>query len=156
MGRNAGFIALNSAIASGAESVLIPEEITSVELLAKDLIEQNKGRRSSIIIVAEGDDVGGAEKIMNQVKPLMTDYSLRSSILGHIQRGGRPSAFDRMLATRMGAYSVQLLLNGESNQMVASDGDEIIHLPISEAAKLIATPDLTKLEMLSKLRTLHH
>tara|TARA_B110000285_G_scaffold211446_1_gene254133 strand:+ start:7 stop:1002 length:996 start_codon:yes stop_codon:yes gene_type:complete len=155
MGRNAGFIALNSAIASGAESVLIPEEHTDAELLAKDLKEQNKGRRSSIVIVAEGDDGGGAKKIMNQLKPLMNGYSLRYSILGHIQRGGRPSAFDRMLATRMGAFAVELLLKGESNIMIGSNGDRLIHLPITDAIKIIAKPDLTKLDMLTKLRTLN-
>lgn len=101
MGRNAGFIALNSAIASGAESVLIPEELTDIEALAKDLKEQNKGKRGSIVIVAEGDDAGGAIEIMKKVEPLMEGYSLRSSILGYIQRGVRPSAFDRLLATRM-------------------------------------------------------
>ncbi len=154
MGKNAGFIALNSAIASGAESVLIPEEHTDADLLAKDLIEQNKGRRSSIVIVAEGDDGGGAKKIMNQVKPLMSGYSLRHSILGHIQRGGRPSAFDRMLATRMGAYAVELLIRGESNVMIGSNGDKLVYLPIKEAIKIISKPDLTKLEMLTKLRTL--
>ena len=155
MGRNAGFIALNSAIASGAESVLIPEEDTDVELLAQDLKEQNKGRRSSIVIVAEGDDGGGAKVIMNQIKPLMNCYSLRYSVLGHIQRGGRPSAFDRMLATRMGAFAVELLLDGQSNVMIGSNGDRLIHLPIADAIKIIAKPDLTKLEMLSKLRTLN-
>ena len=155
MGRNAGFIALNSAIASGAESVLIPEENTDAELLAIDLKEQNKGRRSSIVIVAEGDDGGGAKKIMDQVKPLMKGYSLRHSILGHIQRGGRPSAFDRMLATRMGAYAVELLIEGKSNVMIGSNGDRLICLPIMDAVKIIAKPDLTKLDMLSRLRTLN-
>ena len=155
MGRNAGFIALNSAIASGAESVLIPEEHTDAKLLAKDLKEQNKGRRSSIVIVAEGDDGGGAKKIMGQLKPLMHGYSLRYSILGHIQRGGRPSAFDRILATRMGAFAVELLLNGESNIMIGSNGDRLVHHPITDAMKIIAKPDLTKLDMLTNLRTLN-
>ena len=153
MGRNAGFIALNSAIASGAESVLIPEELTDINALAMDLKEQNKGRRGSIVIVAEGDDEGGAMAIMKKVEPLLEGYTLRYSVLGHIQRGGSPSAFDRMLATRMGAYSVQLLLEGKSTLMIGSKGDELVTLPLETAVKVHATPDLTKLEMLNRLRT---
>lgn len=154
MGRNAGFIALNSAIASGAESVLIPEELTDINKLSIDLMEQNKGRRSSIVIVAEGDDGGGAKEIMEQVKPLMNGYSLRYSVLGHIQRGGRPSAFDRMLATRMGAFAIERLLLGDSNVMIGSKGDFLHTLPIHQAIQTTSAPDMSKLEMLHKLRTL--
>ena len=154
MGRNAGFIALNSAIASGAESVLIPEEHTDIEVVAKDLIEQNKGRRSSIVIVAEGDDGGGAMEIMSKVQPLMKGYTLRCSVLGHIQRGGSPSAFDRILATRMGAYAVEQLLQGASNIMIGAKGNELLTFPIDMAVKVDAVPDLSKLKMLHNLRTL--
>mgnify|MGYP000119366758 CR=1 FL=1 len=154
MGRNAGFIALNSAIASGAESVLIPEEHTDINAVAKDLIEQNKGRRSSIVIVAEGDDGGGALEIMSKVQPLMEGYTLRGSVLGHIQRGGSPSAFDRVLATRMGAFAVEQLLAGESNIMIGAKGGELLTLPIEAAVKIHAIPDLSKLKMLHNLRTL--
>lgn len=153
MGRDAGFIALDSAIASGAESVLIPEEHTDIEALAKDLKEQNKGKRSSIVIVAEGDDGGGARQIMEQVAPYLEGYKLRYSVLGHIQRGGRPSAFDRILATNMGAYAVDLLLNGVSDVMIGAQGDKIVTLPLEKAIRLHAVPDLRKLEMLNKLRT---
>ena len=153
MGRNAEFIALNSAIASGADSVLIPEELTNINDLAMDLIQQNKGRRSSIVIVAEGDDGGGAQQIMNLVKPLMNGFSLRYSVLGHIQRGGRPSAFDRMLATRMGAYAVECLISGQSNVMIGINGDELNVSPLKEAIQISAHPDMSKLEMLSNLRT---
>jgi 6-phosphofructokinase 1 len=154
MGRNAGFIALNSAIASGAESVLIPEEHTDILAVANDLKEQNKGRRSSIVIVAEGDDGGGAREIMNKVSPHMKEYTLRYSILGHIQRGGSPSAFDRMLATRMGAFSVEQLLEGKSNCMIGARGDDLVILPIDAAVKIQAVPDLSKLKMLHNLRTM--
>jgi len=153
MGRNAGFIALNSALASGAESVLIPEELTDIERLAKDLKEQNKGKRGSIVIVAEGDDAGGALEIMRKVEPLMEGYSLRSSILGHIQRGGSPSAFDRLLATRMGVFAVDQLLLGKSKIVVGAKGDDLVISSIDEAVKLHATPDLSKLKLLSKVRT---
>lgn len=153
MGRDAGFIALNSAIASGAESVLIPEELTNIEELAEELKMQNRGRRGSIVIVAEGDDGGGAKEIMERVSPLLPGYSLRYSVLGHIQRGGNPSAFDRMLATRMGTFAVDLLLKGESGVMIASQGENLLSLPIEQAVKWEARPDLRKLEMLHHLRT---
>lgn len=153
MGRNAGFIALNSAMASGAESVLIPEELTDINALAKDLKEQNKGKRGSIVIVAEGDDAGGAIEIMKKVEPLMEGYSLRSSILGHIQRGGRPSAFDRLLATRMGVFAVDQLLDGKSKIVIGSKGEDLIISSINSAVKNHSVPDLSKLKLLSKLRT---
>jgi len=154
MGRNAGFIALNSAIASGAESVLIPEEITNIEKVANDLKEQNKGVRSSIVIVAEGDDEGGAKEILSKIKPFMSGYSLRHSVLGHIQRGGRPSAFDRMLATRMGAFAVECLMKNISGVMIGAKGDELHTLSIHEAIHHLSSPDLSKLEMLNNLRTI--
>ena len=153
MGRNAGFIALNSALSSGAESVLIPEELTDIGALAKDLKEQNKGKRGSIVIVAEGDDAGGAIEIMKKVEPLMEGYSLRSSILGHIQRGGRPSAFDRLLATKMGVFAVDQLLAGKSKIVIGSKGEDLITTSIASAVKNHSVPDLTKLKLLSKLRT---
>jgi 6-phosphofructokinase 1 len=153
MGRNAGFIALNSALASGAESVLIPEELTDIESLANDLKEQNKGKRGSIVIVAEGDDAGGALEIMRKVEPLMEGYSFRSSILGHIQRGGSPSAFDRLLATRMGVFAVDQLLLGKSKIVIGAKGDELIISSIDEAVKIHAIPNLSKLKLLSKVRT---
>lgn len=153
MGRNAGFIALNSAIASGAESVLIPEELTDIEELAEELKMQNHGIRGSIVIVAEGDDGGGAKEIMEKVSPLLPGYALRYSVLGHIQRGGNPSALDRMLATRMGTFAVDALLRGETGVMIASQGEKLFSLPIDQAVKHEAQPDLSKLEMLHHLRT---
>lgn len=154
MGRAAGFIALSSAIASGAESVLIPEEKTDIEEVAKDLKEQNRGSRGSIVIVAEGDDGGGAKEIMDKVAPLMPGYKMRHSVLGHIQRGGNPSAFDRMLATRMGAFAVERILAGETNVTIGSKGEELHTLPIEKAIRIHPKPDLSKLEMLHNLRTL--
>lgn len=126
MGRASGQIALNSAIACGAESVLIPETITDIQTLAQEIKTQNKGTRSSIIIVAEGDDEGGAKEILNKVKPFLPEYDLRFSVLGHIQRGGNPSAFDRILATKFGVKAVDLLLNNKSSLMVGQIGSEII------------------------------
>lgn len=154
MGRDSGFIALNAAIASGAESVLIPEEHTDIVLVAKDIKEQNKGKRGSIIIVAEGDDGGNASQIVEKITPYMEGYSLRYSVLGHIQRGGNPSAYDRMLATRMGALAVDELLLGNSNIMIGADGDNLHTLPIHKAVKLEAEPLLSKLDLLKNLRTI--
>lgn len=153
MGRNAGFIALNAAIASGAESVLIPEEHTDIEKLVVDIKNQNKGKRSSIIIVAEGDDGGGAKEIMDKAAPYLEEYSLRHSVLGHIQRGGSPSAFDRILATRMGAFSVDLLLNGESNQMIGCKGEELVTQNIQDGLNADTGLNLSKLDLLRAMLT---
>lgn len=154
MGRDAGFIALNSAIASGADSVLIPEEITDINLLVEDLKQQNKGRRGSIIIVAEGDDGGGAQIISNQIQNILTEYSCRYSILGHIQRGGRPSAMDRKIASILGVRAVFSLIEGESGIMLGVLGDRIIKTDLTFAIKKDSHPNLEGLEVLKNLRTI--
>jgi 6-phosphofructokinase 1 len=153
MGRDAGFIALNSAIASGAESVLIPEEVTNIENLVNEIKAHNKGRRSSIIIVAEGEDAGGAQEILEKVKPYLPNFDLRFSILGHIQRGGNPSALDRIIATRLGSYSVELLMNGKSNVMVGVNGENLTTCSIDQGIKENALPEKSKIDLLKKLRT---
>ena len=153
MGRDAGFIALNSALASGAESVLIPEEVTNIPNLVEQIKVQNKGRRSSIVVVAEGDDGGGAKDILEKVKPHLPDFDLRHSVLGHIQRGGNPSALDRIIATRMGSYSVELLKEGKSNIMIGVFGDNLSTCSIEEGIKENATPMMSKLDLLKTLRT---
>lgn len=153
MGRHAGFIALNSAVASGAEMVLIPEEETNIEELVEQIRSQNKGRRSSIIIVAEGDDAGGSMDIIKKVSPYLKEYDLKASVLGHLQRGGSPSAFDRILATRMGAHAVQLLQEGKRNLMVGALGDKLQTVTIEQGIKMHSTPDMSKLELLKKMLT---
>ncbi|MGM0478007.1 MAG: 6-phosphofructokinase [Bacteroidota bacterium] len=153
MGRNAGFLALNSAIASGAESVLIPESITNIEELAKEIKQQNKGKRSSIIIVAEGDDAGGAMDIVKKVRPYLEDFELRTTILGHTQRGGSPSYFDRALATRSGIFAVEQLQAGTTTLMIGIQADEMITVPISKAIEASNTPNLEKAALLKKLLT---
>lgn len=153
MGRNSGFLALNSAIASGAESVLIPETITDIEALAEQLRTQNKGRRSSIVIVAEGDEEGGAMDIMRKIQPHLEDFRLRTTILGHIQRGGSPSYFDRALATRSGVMAVELLMKGISNKMVGIKADELITVELKDAIEKHAIPNLEKEDILKKLLT---
>ncbi len=153
MGRHAGFIALNSAIASGAEMVLIPEEETDIEKLVDQIKSQNRGKRSSIIIVAEGDDAGGSMDVIRKVSPYLKEYDLKASVLGHLQRGGSPSAFDRILATRMGAHAVQLLLDGKKNLMVGAQGDKLQTITIEQGIKMHSTPDMSKLDLLKKMLT---
>lgn len=153
MGRDAGFIALYSSIASGAASVLIPEERSNIELLAQDLKSQSKRRSNLIVIVAEGDDAGGAKEIYEKLVPLMPNYTLRYSVLGHIQRGGRPTAFDRMLATQMGSYAVNLLMNGKSKLVIGSKGDDLHTLPITEVVNKEVKPDMKKIKVIKELKT---
>ncbi len=153
MGRNAGFIALNSAVASGAEDVLIPEEVTNIDLLVEQLQTHNKGKRSSIVVVSEGDDAGGVLDVVSKVKPYLEGYDIRATILGHIQRGGNPSAFDRILATRMGDLAVHLLLNGEKSLMIGSKGDELATISIESGIKLHSKPNLEKLDLIKRMQT---
>jgi len=153
MGRNSGFIALNSAIASGAESVLIPESVTNIDDLVVEIKTQNKGKRSSIIVVAEGDDAGGAMDIMRKVSPYFEGYDLRTTILGHIQRGGSPSYLDRAIATRSGIKAVELLREGKTNLMVGIKSDELVTISIDDAIDQSSTPNLEKEDILRKLLT---
>lgn len=156
MGRNSGNIALNVAIASGAESVLIPENITSVENLAEQIKLQNKGKRGSIIIVAEGDDAGGAIEIMNKVKPYLESYDLKASVLGHIQRGGSPTAFDRIMASEMGLTAVNCLLSGKSQIMLCYNGVKVDSISLLEGVnnkKVVFTEE--KQKILKKMLTVN-
>lgn len=153
MGRNSGFLALNSAIASGAESVLIPETITDIEGIAKQLSMLNKGRRSSIIIVAEGDEEGGAVDIVKKIKPHLPDFKLRTTILGHIQRGGAPSYYDRALATRSGIKAVELLMENVTEKMVGIQSDELTTVDFKDAIEKHAIPKIEREELLSKMLT---
>lgn len=153
MGRDAGFIALDGALSSGAASVLIPEERSNIELLAKDLKAQGKRKGNLIVIVAEGDDAGGAEDIYNKLVPLMEGYELRYTILGHIQRGGRPSAFDRLMATRMGVYAVELLEQGASDVMIGAKGGELHTISLQDAVNNMARAEVSKLNAIKFLKT---
>lgn len=156
MGRHAGFIALNAAIASGAESVLIPEEHTDMEELVEQIKNQNKGSRSSIIIVAEGEEEGGSLEIIKKISPYLPDYDLRATVLGHVQRGGRPSAFDRILATKMGVYAVELLLDKKTGLMIGNNGDFLLSIPIEDGIKFKSSPiSPDKMNLLKKLLTLN-
>ena len=125
MGRNSGFIALYAALAGGAEDVLIPETRTNLEEMCQKLKEGKKrGKISSIVVVAEGDEAGGAFKIAEEIKE-RTGYELRTIILGHLQRGGSPTALDRVLASRIGSAAVKLLLEGGHGKMIGLVGEKI-------------------------------
>ncbi len=137
MGAEAGFIALHSGIATGAEAILIPEIKDQAKILKQTLETGFKRRKSSsIIIVAEGDDEGGAFKIAEKVKEDFKDYSTRVTVLGHIQRGGSPSAQDRVVASRLGHAAVEALLDNQKSVMVGLQNDEVVLVPFRKAIKL--------------------
>lgn len=151
MGRNSGFIALHAAIASGAEMVLIPEEDVDFEEFAGDLCSLNKGNRGSIFVVAEGEKYGGVEMLIKKLEPHFCDFEVRSVVLGHIQRGGRPSAFDRILATRLGVEAVENLIKGMSKVMVGFIKNKVVMTSMNEATNKtnsISNDDLQILDVL--------
>lgn len=136
MGKDAGFIALRAGIAVGAEAVLIPETKTYIDELIATLEKGwRNNKKSSIIIVAEGDDGGGAFEIANKVKAQFDQYDTRVSVLGHLQRGGSPSAIDRVLASRLGVASVESLLKGEQGGMLGVVKNEVLFTPFEKAIK---------------------
>lgn len=136
MGKDAGFIALRSGIATGAEAVLIPETKTYVDQLINKLeAGRRKNKTSGIVLVAEGDDAGGAYKVAKKVKERFDHYDTRVSVLGHLQRGGSPSAMDRVISSRMGNQAVVELLNGKTNKMVGIINNKIALTPFSKAIK---------------------
>ena len=137
MGRDAGHIALNSGIGAGAEEILIPEENRGLEQLLESLKKSEKsGKSSSIVVVAEGDKTGkNVFQIAEYVEKNMPNYEVRVSVLGHMQRGGRPSCFDRVLASRMAVKAVESLVEDKSNFMVGLKEDEMILTPLDKAIK---------------------
>ena len=152
MGREAGFLALNGAIASGAEAAIIPEIATEVDQLG-EFIQQGfrKSKNSSIVLVAESELTGGAIGLAERVKNELPQYDVRITILGHIQRGGSPSASDRILASRLGEAAINALLEDQRNVMVGIQNDELVYIPFSKAIK---NQKPIKRELLNTLRTL--
>lgn len=133
MGRNCGDIAMHAGLAGGAESIIVPEEPVGIEEIAKKLIQgKERGKLHHIIMLAEGS--GNASKLQEEILE-KTGYSARISVLGFIQRGGDPTSFDRILASKMGVNAVELLLNGESNKAVGIKNNAIFNLDITEALK---------------------
>lgn len=136
MGKDAGFIALRSGIGVGAEAILIPETPTYINELVKKLEGNRNGRKSSmIVIVAEGESTGGAYEVAKQVQEKCPNYDSRVTILGHIQRGGSPSAMDRVLASRLGNAAVNALLDGKSNVMIGIVNKNIAFTPFEKSIK---------------------
>lgn len=137
MGRDAGHIALNAGIGAGAEEILIPEEDMGLDRLLDSLRKSKaSGKSSSIVVIAEGDKIGkNAFELKDYVEENMPEYDVRVSILGHMQRGGSPSCFDRVLASRLGVKAVETLLEGNSNYMVGLSKDEIVLTPLEQAVK---------------------
>ena len=136
MGRDAGFLALNGAIAAGAEAAIIPEFSTEVDQLEQFINHGfKKSKSSSIVLVAESELTGGAMHYAERVKNEYPQYDVRVTILGHLQRGGRPTAHDRIIASRMGVASIQALLEGQRNVMIGIENDKIVYVPFAKAIK---------------------
>ena len=135
MGRDAGFLAQNSAIASGAEAAIIPEDSTDVDQLAR-FMEWGirKSKKSCIVIVSESPKCG-AMYYAERVRKEFPQFDVRVSILGHLQRGGRPSAHDRILASRTGVAAIDAIMQGQRNIMVGVRNNEIVYVPLSEAIR---------------------
>lgn len=132
MGRDSGCIALRTGIAGGAEAIMLPETETALDDLIRDL-ESSPNKSSSIVIVAEGDHHGGAYDIAKIVKDRIKSYHTKVTILGHLQRGGSPSSFDRILGSRLGFAAVNALLRGETQKMVGLRGNHIELTSLEEA-----------------------
>lgn len=137
MGRDAGHIALNVGVGAGAEEILIPEEDLGLDRLLESLRRSKQsGKSSSIVVVAEGDKIGKSVfELKDYVEANMTEYEVRVSVLGHMQRGGSPSCFDRVLASRMGVKAVESLLDGQTNYMVGLLNDVMALTPLDSALK---------------------
>jgi len=137
MGRDAGFIALNAGVGAGAEEILIPEEDLGLDRLLESLKKSKRsGKTSSIVVVSEGDKIGkNVFELAKYVSDNLPDYEARVSVLGHMQRGGSPSCFDRVLASRLGVKAVEELLDGKSNEMVGLVNNKVVTSNIEKAIK---------------------
>lgn len=151
MGRDAGLIALRSGIASGAEDIIIPETKTDIDLLVKKLKQSRRDKSSKIIIVAEGDEAGGAFAIAEEVKEFLPDYETRITVLGHIQRGGSPTCMDRVNSSRLGYAAVNALIEGKKNVMVGIVDKKVEYTLFSNAVKHIQQPYPDLLKMMEVL-----
>ena len=152
MGRNAGFLAINGAIASGAEAAIIPEISTQEDQLA-ELIQNGfrKSKNSSIVLLAESPITGGAMGLAERVRNEFPQYDVRVTILGHLQRGGSPTAQDRILASRMGAGAIDALIEGQRNVMIGDYDETIIYVPFNKAIHMDKPVDPSLVETLRRL-----
>lgn len=153
MGHMAGYLALNGAIASGAEAAIVPELETEIDQLA-DLVSRGfrKSKNSAIVLVAENPETGGALGLAQRIKDEFPEYDARVTILGHLQRGGSPTAADRILASRMGAQAIMALMEGQRNVMIGIKNGELVYVPFSKATThkhSITAHDIEIVKMLS-------
>jgi 6-phosphofructokinase 1 len=136
MGRDAGYIALHSGIATGAENILIPEAKTNIDELISSLEDKQRRKKLvNLIVVAEGDEFGGADEVAKVVRERLPDMDTRVCILGHIQRGGSPSCMDRLVASRLGYASVESLIEGRHNVMIGIVNNKLHYTPLDQAIK---------------------
>lgn len=136
MGRDAGYIALHSGISTGAEHILIPEKKTSAKDLIASLTEKERRQKLvNLIVVAEGEDFGGADELAKHIRKEMPQQEVRVCILGHIQRGGAPSCFDRVIASRMGYHAVECLIENTHNVFIGIVNNKMNYMPLNEAVK---------------------
>ena len=152
MGHKAGYLALNGAIASGAEAAIIPEKETEIDQLA-DLVSRGfrKSKNSAIVLVAENPDTGGALGLAQRIKEEFPMYDARVTILGHLQRGGSPTAADRILASRMGAQAIIALSEGQRNVMIGIKNGELVYVPFSKATQHKQTIDKHSVDIVKML-----
>lgn len=154
MGRDAGYIALNSGIACGAEDILIPEIATNIEEVLKRIAYDERRKKTvHILVVAEGDDFGGADELLQKVKSRFPHLDTRAAILGHIQRGGSPSYADRVLASRLGYAAVNALREGKSQMMVGLINGQLTYTPFEHVGKQNACITDDMIEMIRVLAT---
>lgn len=136
MGRDAGYIALHSGIATGAENILIPERKTDIDDVIKSLKEKERRKKLvNLIVVAEGDEFGGADEVQKVISGELPNAEIRVCILGHIQRGGSPSCLDRLIASRMGFHAVESLIEGRHNVFVGIHNNKMHYIPLESAVK---------------------
>lgn len=148
MGRKAGFIALNTGIGSGASNIIIPERATNIDALIKMLKFGAKRKKLfSLVIVAEGNNLGGASAIADMVKEKFDYYDTKVTIIGHLQRGGSPTAADRVLASRLGFSAVEAMLDGKTNVMTGVVNNKVVYTPFEKAIKLAKDPSKDLIHM---------
>jgi 6-phosphofructokinase 1 len=136
MGRDAGYIALHSGIATGAENILVPEQKTDIDAIISSLQEKERRRKLvNIIIVAEGNEFGGADKVAAAIRERIPKMETRVTILGHIQRGGAPTCLDRLIASRMGYHAVESLIEGRHNVFVGIMNNKMNYIPLEKVGK---------------------
>jgi 6-phosphofructokinase 1 len=136
MGRDAGYIALHSGIATGAENILIPERKTDMEAIVTSLLEKERRKKLvNLIVVAEGDNFGGGNEVEKILKEKLPNAEIRLAILGHIQRGGSPTCIDRLIASRMGYHAVESLMEGRHNMFVGIQNNKMHYIPLEDAVK---------------------